>query len=175
MIQPPRRSVTRFFIPLIDVLTLLFCVFLVMPAAQPNEDGGSAPPPATVEELLKQRREDRIRLKHREEEVEKARQEKGRPLEDRVLTRVLEIDDRTGKLYYRGENGQRVEIPDEAAALGLIASDRKRLARSQREMLYIILYPRDRRSDKPTDEQEERYRTWFRSAQVRFDIPGRSP
>ena len=31
MIQLPRRSVTRFFIPLIDVLTLLFCIFLLMP------------------------------------------------------------------------------------------------------------------------------------------------
>ena len=32
MIQLPRRSVTRFFIPLVDVLTLLFCVFLIMQA-----------------------------------------------------------------------------------------------------------------------------------------------
>ena len=31
MIQMPRRSVTRFFIPLIDVLILLFCIFLLMP------------------------------------------------------------------------------------------------------------------------------------------------
>src|SRR6266852_5028203 len=31
MIAFPRRSVTRFFIPLIDVLTLLFCIFLLMP------------------------------------------------------------------------------------------------------------------------------------------------
>src|ERR1017187_4625818 len=30
MIQMPRRSVTRFFIPLIDVLILLFCIFLLM-------------------------------------------------------------------------------------------------------------------------------------------------
>ena len=31
MIEFPKRSVTRFFIPLIDVLTLLFCIFLLMP------------------------------------------------------------------------------------------------------------------------------------------------
>ena len=31
MIQLPKRSVTRFFIPLIDVLILLFCVFLFLP------------------------------------------------------------------------------------------------------------------------------------------------
>jgi len=31
MIRLPQRSVTRFFIPLIDVLTLLFCIFLLIP------------------------------------------------------------------------------------------------------------------------------------------------
>ncbi len=30
MIHMPRRNVTRFFIPLIDVLILLFCIFLLM-------------------------------------------------------------------------------------------------------------------------------------------------
>ena len=34
MLEMPRRSVTRFFIPLIDVLTLLFCIFLMMPAVR---------------------------------------------------------------------------------------------------------------------------------------------
>ena len=35
MIQMPQRSVTRFFIPLIDVLTLLFCIYLLMPIVKP--------------------------------------------------------------------------------------------------------------------------------------------
>ena len=35
MIELPRRSVTRFFIPMIDVLTLLFCIFLLMPMVKP--------------------------------------------------------------------------------------------------------------------------------------------
>ena len=36
--EMPRRSVTRFFIPMIDVLTLLFCIYLLMPmvAAAPD-------------------------------------------------------------------------------------------------------------------------------------------
>ena len=37
MIVMPRRSVTRFFIPLIDVLLLLFVVFLLMPIANLEE------------------------------------------------------------------------------------------------------------------------------------------
>ena len=34
----PRRSVTRFFIPLIDVLTLLFCIFLMMPVVKKSSE-----------------------------------------------------------------------------------------------------------------------------------------
>jgi chromosome segregation ATPase len=37
MIVMPRRSVTRFFIPLIDVLLLLFVIFLLMPIANLEE------------------------------------------------------------------------------------------------------------------------------------------
>src|SRR2546421_228343 len=53
MSRPPRRSVTRFFIPMIDVLTLLFCIFLLMPfvksAGEEGADGGpAAAPPAEV-------------------------------------------------------------------------------------------------------------------------------
>jgi hypothetical protein len=51
MIRPPRRSVTRFFIPLIDVLILLFCVFLLMPfvgtpdaTADPDADPNTQTP-----------------------------------------------------------------------------------------------------------------------------------
>ena len=48
MIEFPRRSVTRFFIPLIDVLTLLFCIFLLMPLvkakAEADEEESAARP-----------------------------------------------------------------------------------------------------------------------------------
>ena len=35
MIHMPHRSVTRFFIPLIDVLLLMFGIFLLMPMVKP--------------------------------------------------------------------------------------------------------------------------------------------
>jgi len=40
MIERPKRSVTRFFVPLIDVLILLFCIFLLMPfvATEPKPE-----------------------------------------------------------------------------------------------------------------------------------------
>src|SRR5262249_8434506 len=37
MVAMPHRSVTRFFIPLIDVLLLLFGIFLLMPIAKEGE------------------------------------------------------------------------------------------------------------------------------------------
>ena len=45
MITAPRRSVTRFFIPLIDVLILLFCIFLLMPLFKPQAGAGAEPSP----------------------------------------------------------------------------------------------------------------------------------
>src|SRR6516225_3918230 len=51
MIQMPRRSVTRFFIPLIDVLILLFCIFLLMPYVKPVEgDVGDVTGKGTIAE-----------------------------------------------------------------------------------------------------------------------------
>src|SRR5262249_3368700 len=40
MIQMPHRSVTRFFIPLIDVLFLMFSMFLLLPFMQPGAKAG---------------------------------------------------------------------------------------------------------------------------------------
>ena len=47
MLTPPRRSVTRFFIPLIDVLILLFCIFLLMPYVSPTEGESPETPPVS--------------------------------------------------------------------------------------------------------------------------------
>ena len=42
VIVQPRRSVTRFFIPLIDVLILLFAIFLLMPFVSGPYERGTA-------------------------------------------------------------------------------------------------------------------------------------
>src|SRR5581483_12214713 len=115
MIQLPRRSVTRFFIPLIDVLTLLFCIFLVMPLAQSNEE--------SLTEELRQKEAELERLHNQgadtrvlQEELDQLR--KQLRLADRFPpTRVLEIEPETGQLFYR--NPQRVNIRnlDDAQAL----------------------------------------------------------
>src|SRR5438067_4217840 len=51
-IQMPRRSVTRFFIPLIDVLTLLFCIFLLMPLVKATEESPEAETRASKDTVI---------------------------------------------------------------------------------------------------------------------------
>src|SRR5262245_36174832 len=109
MVEMPQRSVTRFFIPLIDVLTLLFCIYLLMPIVK-------APVEAESEEERRAREERYQRLEadlaakggvgeqvaqNLREEIERLRKEKIEALRNRLAVRVLEIDGETGKLYYR--------------------------------------------------------------------------
>jgi hypothetical protein len=174
MIELPRRSVTRFFIPLIDVLTLLFCIFLVLPLAK--DPGDTSADVAALEERLRQREEEVERLrqsgrdmpKELRDEIEKLRQEKGKALQKRLSMRVLEIDPETGKLYYR--DPERIPVPDEAAAHALIESDRRKLG--QRELYYLILYPRNPSSTSPTRSQRESFDRWFEGVALGYDIPG---
>ncbi|HMF11926.1 MAG TPA: hypothetical protein VKE94_06450, partial [Gemmataceae bacterium] len=65
MIKLPRRSVTRFFIPLIDVLLLLFCIFLLMPLVK----GGSETQGDEVDAVRPER------VRKLEEEVERLRRQ----------------------------------------------------------------------------------------------------
>src|SRR5262245_24872039 len=165
MIRLPRRSVTRFFIPLIDVLLLLFCIFLLMPLVKgSNAAQGEDTEPVRQERLRKLEEElKRLRRQLRDTpqdmraELQKLRQEKIQTLQDKLAIRVLEIDAANGKLYYR--DPERIEIGSQAKAAELIDQDRAR--RGQTELYYLILYPRDPASPYPLREQRERYERWF--------------
>lgn len=173
MIRLPRRSVTRFFIPLIDVLTLLFCIFLVMPLADPGAEADPADEERlrSLEEEVQQLRQARGDVPERlRAELERLRQEKGKALEKRLAVRVLEIDGDSGRLFYRDPG--RLEVGDESAARSLIDHDRRVLGVSPRELYYLILYPRDPHSSKPTRKQREQYDRWFAGVALGYDIPG---
>ncbi|MBY0456841.1 MAG: hypothetical protein K2V38_05855 [Gemmataceae bacterium] len=170
MITPPRRSVTRFFIPLIDVLILLFCIFLLMPfvsgPATPEEPEKKAEPapeklPEDVRELQRRLREAEDRLKR----LEKAALSR---ITDRLTVKVLEVDKRDGTLFYYDPDRQ--EIRTEADALRLIA--RQKTAASTaggvKDVMFLILYPREP-SGFPTKKQEDQIRHWFRDVPVTFE------
>jgi hypothetical protein len=170
VIKTPRRSVTRFFIPLIDVLILLFCIFLLMPfvSGPPTEaPDAKAPPkevlPDDVRALQRELTEARDRLKR----MEKATQTN---LADRLSVRVLQIDRKDGTLYYFDPDRQ--EIRTAADALKLIGRQ-KTLASTAggvKDVLFMILFPP--KSSYPTDEQVKEIRRWFKDVPVGFDTGG---
>ena len=175
MIEMPRRSITRFFIPMIDVLTLLFCIYLLLPIAKdPDAPEDLAELAARLkseieptqgdanEQLLLRLREELARLQKMNTET----------LQQRLAVRILEVDGRTGQLFYRDPDP--VEIAGLADARRLIARDRERHG-SSKELYYLILSPRDRTSGYPTREDRRNFALWFEGVALGYDEPGSSP
>jgi hypothetical protein len=162
MLEMPRRSVTRFFIPLIDVLTLLFCVFLVMPLAKGTGDNSAD---AEAELRKVQAELDRLRGLGADEpeklrkELEELRQAKSTVLVDQIYVQVLEIDGKTGELTYRGDSGS-TPIRTENDLLRLLEEDRRKTG-GRREVIFQILYPADPYSRHPTTPQRRMIEGWF--------------
>jgi hypothetical protein len=175
VITLPRRSVTRFFIPLIDVLILLFCIFLLMPfvsgpATTEPPDTKAAPKeplPTNILELQRELTEARDRLKR----MEAAAQTR---INDRLSVRVLQVGkDRNGVfLYYYAPDRQ--EIRTEADALKLVALQ-KTIASSSggvKDVMFLVLYPRDEAGvalDFPTTPDVKLIRSWFRDVPLKFE------
>jgi hypothetical protein len=168
MIERPKRSVTRFFVPLIDVLILLFCIFLLMPFVATTAETESAKGKAKAKEpeLPKDVRELRTELERARREVEKLKAERGN-LAERLSVKVLEIDPKDGRLYYLQE-GERVYVTTQAAAEAVITLHKR--ASGTKEPFFLILYPRQR-SGYPEQQQADDYARWFKDVQFQFDRP----
>lgn len=187
MIEMPRRSVTRFFIPLIDVLTLLFCIYLLMPIIKPREEGEGDTPAETpltaaerqelrqlraqqktVAELERMQRE----LKSLQEQLAKLRLENLDTLQKRLAIRVLEIG-ADGKLYYydaRRSQDRRTEVTANNVA-ALIRNQKQQAGGN--ELYFLILYPRITSGFPvfPLRSQREEYDHWFAGVAHGYDIP----
>jgi hypothetical protein len=178
MIQMPRRSVTRFFIPLIDVLLLLFVIFLLMPIANLKEmekkNDALSDLDDRVESLQSelQRRTQEVRaledaragadeLLQLRAEVDKLRQAANQPLNKRAAIYVIDIDGKTGDISYydAARPDQKVlKLTDEITVAALI--ERHQRDAGGRELYYLFLYPRPE-TGFPTRAQERRYQAWF--------------
>jgi hypothetical protein len=178
VIQLPRRSVTRFFIPLIDVLTLMFCIFLLMPIVEDRPGGAGGTQPGSLEggerqELAELRRkvaemkEPGGLTEQERQELERIRADKIEALQKRLAIRVLEIDADTGKLSYEEPEG-RVEIGNEAQAHELIRRQKQEAAGT--ELYYLFLFPR-KLTGYPEDRQVRQYETWFKDVAHGIDNP----
>jgi hypothetical protein len=162
MIEIKQRSVTRFFIPLLDVMTLLFCMFLLMPLVEPSEGPGDGTSEANIARL--QRELDQLRKKLEADEKDKLRTAR-----QRLAFRVLEIDRDTGKLYYF--DPERIEL-DEARARELVAEDVRRRGVGKDELVYMIFSPPHPNPGHPTLEDQEKFARWFDGVTLSYDIPG---
>ena len=89
MIERPKRSVTFFFVPLIDVLILLFCIFLLMPFVSSSETAELPKEKIKEPELPKDVRELRTELERVRRENDKLKAERGN-LSERLSVKVLE-------------------------------------------------------------------------------------
>lgn len=178
MIERPRRSVTRFFIPMIDVLTLLFCMFLLLPMVQIVETGQdrSMRPDSTASTLPEETRDGKPPdltdplgedLRAQERLLEQLRGEQIAVLQERLLIRVLEINPEDGKLYYQDAEGRR-EIGSQAEAQQLITE--LRTSAPGREVYFLFLFPR-RVTGFPQEKQVRQYERWFSGVAHGFDNP----
>jgi hypothetical protein len=178
MIVMPRRSVTRFFIPLIDVLLLLFVIFLLMPIANLEEleerRQTAVDLSETVEGLERelQRRTAELRqledarlaadeLSRLREEVDRLRGAVRESLQQRAAFHVIDIDGKTGELYYYDATRDKepyVKLDDDKAVAALIERHQKET--KGKELYYFFLFPRPE-TGFPTRAQERRYQVWF--------------
>lgn len=169
MIELPKRSVTRFFVPLIDVLILLFCIFLLMPFVSTPDSAKTGEPPDPAAELPKDLAELQRQLTDAKRRIDRLLKERASP-GDRMSVKVLEIDGDTGKLYSFDPDGPdpRQEVRDQADAQRLI--DRHRRLSGTKEAFFLILYPR-KLTGYPLVKQLDTYRRWFKDVPVGFDNP----
>lgn len=173
MIQLPYRNVTRFFIPWVDVLTLLFCVFLIMQAVRGPETTGGPDTQLSAEELAERSRQERLRLQElradaaqEQARLEILRQQKTALLHQNLAIHVLEIDPRNGELVYFAPERQVIDSSE--AAQAYIRQRQKQ--NPAKEAYFIILYPRQR-TGFPVFGQIQNYRQWFASVPYAIDVP----
>jgi hypothetical protein len=170
MIERPKRSVTRFFVPLIDVLILLFCIFLLMPFfGQPVETPEPPNQPKMKEEPLPkdvQTLQHELQLARKDaKELEAFRSH----LADRLNVMVIFADPNTGALSYFRDR-VKTEIPDQRTAEDVI--DRHKRQSGNKEPFFLILLPiAGSGAGAPSREKINEYRSWFKGVQFRMDRP----
>jgi cell shape-determining protein MreC len=191
MIHLPRRSITRFFIPLLDVMVLLFSLFLLMPLVrqaveeESQEQLQSVEEPPADQEILEQQLRQALRqlaqvrqrqrleaeLERLRSEVQQLKNNKKHLLQQMLVVRVLEVDPKNGQLvvYEAGMPPRRRILADRQAAQQFIAAQQQ--AAAPQEVYFVFLLPRTD-SPYPEGRQLEQYLDWFREVPHGIDRPG---
>jgi hypothetical protein len=182
MIQMPRRSVTRFFIPLIDVLILLFCIFLLMEFTSGTNYDKEAEKVIDQKDLidlleveltqrtrdLQQFEEVRPQLQKTAEllaEVERLRKVNQQNFQQQAYIRIIDVDVKDGTISFYDDKKPKepiLKIEDAATARALI--QRHEEEAKGRQVYYYFLYPRAGKRFVTSAGQEQDYRDWFKGA-----------
>jgi hypothetical protein len=175
MIRLPRRSVTRYFIPLIDVMILLFCIFLLMPIFKESDPQN---PDIVARRKLEQELRERTKERDLARELLEALQKKSPLPPQRLAIRVLEIDPKDGRLfsYDTGRPPQKKYLDSADAAQELIQRHqeeiRLRFPFGERpDPHYLVLLPRVDTAY-PEGQQLREYESWFKGFSFSIDRPG---
>jgi hypothetical protein len=167
MIHMPRRSVTRFFIPMIDVLTVLFCMFLLMPIIRENaslsqEEADAKTNPDEVRKEIQDLLGDQDRARELLADLEKKRQQ----LRQEVLyVKVIDVSPANGSLSFFDTNkpGQApLAITNREIARALI--DKHATEAAPLRLVYMFTRPYDPafpHTLQPDQRLMTTYRSWF--------------
>ncbi len=184
--MPPGHSPFRFLIPLIDVLLVLFGLFMIVQVMQtPPKDGT----PKVTSSLAKTM-DPTVDKEHQVEELRKKLQEitgkfarereslrltSAKELSGLLAVSVIQIHPGDGHLFL--EDGQTIRT--EGQALAFIETDRARQAGNgvgvEKKLVYLLRFPRTE-SLFPTRKQEMEYQRWFKGSVLSNDpAPSTTP
>ncbi len=161
MIEMPKRSVTRFFIPLIDVLILLFCIFLLLPFVSDSDESKKGAEPGDAAKLQEKLRKAEEQLQVEQRRVQSLMDERSKSAE-RTLVWIVEIDGDTGRLYHQAEDGkpgERIEMKEVKDARAFIQRTKQKA--DGRPIKYLGLYPRTKNPSYPDAGTFRKLDEWF--------------
>jgi hypothetical protein len=166
MLEPlPTRSITRFLLPLADVMALLFSLFLLLPHLQ-QHPGRLTAPAIRAGSYWTPDEQERVR-----EELVRLHRLTQLPVNQRLSIVVLDIDGDTGDLLLQ-QGLQQVRVT------GTMVDDviQKHLAAArsaEKELFYLLRVPQpgpEGTKPHPDLRDERRYREWFGKAKVDYRI-----
>jgi hypothetical protein len=182
MMQMPKRSVTRFFIPMVDVMTLLFSMFLLMPIVEKasKEERAQAINPeqekkddieslkkelnARLDEIeeLRDYREKGLTLEQLKEATRELKQDIVKHLNRRIAVFIINVEIKGGKaeLSYKepGMEGEPIILDQEVKVKRMIRDHRELLEGTEKEPYYYF------QGARLNIGEVQRYEKWFNAA-----------
>lgn len=163
MLDPlPSRNVARFMLPLADVMTVLFSLFLLLPHLERKPEATAASTKSSANADQQQRLRD---------ELERLRRVSQVPAHRRLYLVSLAIDVPTGQLV-RQEGGQEKRYGSQEDIDAMVQEDQGAAKAADRELFYVLHYPSLRETGAATIKQLLNYRSWFNKWRVPFEITG---